>query len=222
MESSGYRVLKEIAGSGKYRLLLIERAGRKYVARVASEAGDLFEMQYCKEISSCPNVAVPEFLDENLSIAVRKYLPKTLRDLLDTSGLDDVEALNIALSICRALECIHSKDLVYTDLKPENVGIENGQAFLIDTDSITRPFSRPRFITLDYAPPEYHEWGIVVKESDLYQLGLVLIEMSRHITSCIRSELQSLASMLTKRNPFDRPSARVVASRIELLIERLS
>ncbi|NPA96279.1 MAG: protein kinase [Crenarchaeota archaeon] len=222
LESSGYRVIGRVEGSGKYEILLLERGGAKYVARVGAR-DCVFESSYCREISSCPNIAVPEFVNNSISIAIRRYLPYTLRDIIEKRAADDVAVASIILDLCRALSCIHSKELVYTDLKPENVGVDGRHAFLIDTDSLTRPFSRPRFITMDYAPPEYIEWGIVVKESDLYQLGMVIKEVSACANSdTLRSELESIATELTAKNPFARPSTKVIEARIARLVDRLS
>ncbi len=205
MESLGYSYVGKFSGSGKYEMLLVERDGVKYIARVGDELSD-YEEQYCRYVSDCPNVLASTFLKFDRPIALRRFVPRTLCDAL-SDRLPEVVLVRVLIDVCRALECIHSKNLVYADLKPENIGIEGCSGWLLDTDSLTRPFTKPRFVTPKYAPPEYHSWGVMVKESDIYQLGLVLSEVSNWCSTAVRQRLEEVAAKLTVENPFARPSA---------------
>ncbi len=216
LKSMGYKPVSALSGSGKYDLIVVEHEGIKYVARISSNS-DPFEERYCKDLHMCPNVVIPKFLRVGSKvIAIRKFVDETLRDRINTGKRLNVKtALNIAIDITKALDCIHSKNLVYADLKPENVGIDKDRAFLIDTDSITRPFTKPRFITMNYAPPEYYSWGIVVKESDMYQLGLVLRELAASLEHGHEQIFAKLIEETTLSNPFSRPSAKLVLKKLE-------
>lgn len=156
-------------------------------------------------------------------VLIREFARSTLRDLISARELDADRAVGVARDVALALVDVHRAGFVYTDLKPENIGIGgDGRALLIDFDSATPPFSRPRSITYSYAPPEYTRDGIVVYESDVYQLGLVLVEMLRNAEPldepAADQRLGSLVEQMLNPVPFLRPSPEAVARELGMLL----
>ena len=88
----------------------------------------------------------------------------------------------IALQIIRAVEYVHSLQVVHRDLKPSNIMItRNGcQVKLIDfgladTDSFT--IFKQSAGTEGYISPEQHHLSVTDERNDVYSLGVILREM---------------------------------------------
>ena len=112
---------------------------------------------------------------------------RLLRDILNEQGKLPIDrAVNVALSICEALEHIHRRGVIHRDLKPENIMVdEKNQATIIDFGiAQTRAsrlliFSRDELTmgTPDYISPEQVKGKRGDGRSDLYPLGMILYEM---------------------------------------------
>ena len=173
-------------------------------------------------LSSCPNVAGSRrVVVEGVAVVIREFFPRTLRDEI-SEGLDRDRVLRYTMCVARALDCIHRRGYAVVDLKPENVGVRSGEAYIMDLDSATPLYTRPRSYTPSYAPPELLRPPYkVLRESDLYQLGLVLREMLDSCGDC-GDELSDLCERLLDPNPFRRGSAREVVRELSTLLRASS
>jgi serine/threonine protein kinase len=120
-------------------------------------------------------------------IVMERLEGKQISELI-TAGrpMPMAQALGLAASIARALEYLHSKNVIHRDLKPANIMLcKDGSLRVIDLGLAKikeRPgtpipgFSHPQG-TPDYMPPEQVSGREGDGRSDLYSLGAILYEM---------------------------------------------
>lgn len=100
-----------------------------------------------------------------------------LQDELEQGKIfTEKQVLQIALRLCDVLLAIHSKGILHRDIKPGNIILQNGSAWLIDFGAAktvsdyktqdTRILGTPGF-----APPEQYGFSTTDTRSDIYALG---------------------------------------------------
>ena len=100
-----------------------------------------------------------------------------LQDELEQGKIfTEKQVLQIALRLCDVLLAIHSKGVLHRDIKPGNIILQNGTAWLIDFGAAktvsgyktqdTRILGTPGF-----APPEQYGFSTTDTRSDIYALG---------------------------------------------------
>ena len=186
-----------------------------------------------------PNICtvheVGESEDGQLFLAMSYYAGETLKDRLTRRGpvpLD--EALDIASQIARGLACAHAAGVVHRDLKPANVMLTGSGAVKILDFGIAKALDQTITVsgvamgTVAYMSPEQLFGEHVDGRSDLWSLGVVLVEMltGRHPTARddvastldrsvesqqeptldpdLSGSLKAVVSRLLRRNPDDR------------------
>lgn len=112
---------------------------------------------------------------------------QTLRAILNTVKQIPVgEALDIAASLCDALQHMHEHNVVHRDMKPENIMIcDDGRAVIMDFGiakaSAMRRLTFTGFSaamgTPDYMAPEQVKGKRGDARTDIYSLGAILYEM---------------------------------------------
>jgi WD40 repeat protein len=122
---------------------------------------------------------VMELADDEKSgrqIDPEKYKPKTLRSEVATLGRIPYDrALDISLSLTKALEHLHQHGLIHRDIKPSNIIFVDGVPKLADIGLVTDVGASISYVgTEGFLPPE----GPVSQQADLYSLGKVLYELS--------------------------------------------
>jgi WD40 repeat protein len=122
---------------------------------------------------------VMELADDSTSgrqIDPEKYKPKTLRsEVAAARRIPYDRALDISLSLTKALEHLHRHGLIHRDIKPSNIIFVNGVPKLADIGLVTDVGASISYVgTEGFLPPE----GPVSQQADLYSLGKVLYEMS--------------------------------------------
>jgi serine/threonine protein kinase len=101
---------------------------------------------------------------------------------VDKAKLTDTQKAKAIISICKALEYLHAKEIMHRDIKPSNVLLTE------DNDAKISDFGSSRAIELGltqtagaqttlYGAPELHDGGSATLASDVWSLGLVIYEI---------------------------------------------
>lgn len=198
------------------------------------------------EAAACishPNVVEVYDVDETsdgFSYLVCEYLAGIdLSDyLLKCDKLDSLEAVNLALQLCRALEAAHDAGVVHRDVKPHNV-------FLLAADDGTLPaypaikvldFGLSRFMDADgtqltragvimgtpsYMSPEQAEGKSVDARTDVYGVGAVLFAALTGRPPYEAETLQALVMAVINQEPArPRTYNPEIPENLELIVQR--
>ncbi len=167
----------------------------------------------------------------------------TLRELLGEGPLELPRVARIAAETTAALDYIHGRDIVHRDVKPSNLMLDAYGSVRLADFGIARLLGATRITTthqaigtMAYIAPEQLEGGEVGPTTDIYSLGLVLIEsltgrrvfdgppaeaaaarLSRDpdIPTGLSGPWPSLLRAMTARDPAARPSAAAVHDRLD-------
>ncbi|MDZ4836635.1 MAG: protein kinase [Candidatus Melainabacteria bacterium] len=151
--------------------------------------------QEAKAVSKLNNPHVVQVLDFGYTEAGEPYLVmeqvkgSSLQSLLETNGaMPILDAINIAVQLCDALEHAHTNEVIHRDLKPGNIMIETDNvakvldfglariASMAETDwRLTRP-GQPVGSVL-YMSPEQVRGEDSDERADVYSLALVILKM---------------------------------------------
>ena len=126
-----------------------------------------------------------------------------------THAIDEI--LQLFRKVCEAVQYAHSREIIHRDLKPSNIMVEKDSTPRLLDFGIARELqtldepseqTRPglRFLSPDYAAPEWMNEGTVGFITDVYSLGVILYEL------------------LTRHLPFDR--AKNVAESDRSIVDR--
>ena len=109
-----------------------------------------------------------------LEFSPEAYSPKTLdRVLAERKRLPFAEALELGISLSKALSCLHKHGLVHRDVKTSNIIYVSGAPKLADMGMVTRMADLQSFVgTEGFIPPE----GPGTPQADVFSLGKVLYE----------------------------------------------
>ena len=176
-----------------------------------------------------------------LSYLVCEYVDgQSLAQRLDGGPLPAAEVAEIGIGVAQALAVLHVAGVVHRDVKPGNVLLENstGRAKLSDfgiaRDLGTDPVTRTSDVigTAPYLSPEQARGETVGCPSDIYSLGLVLLECltgrreydgepipaavarlirDPRVPADLPAPWPTLLRRMTSRDPDQRPTADEVA-----------
>jgi len=207
-----YKVIKKIGegGMGKVLLCLHPEFGENMVLKQLNLKGDdEYKKRFMQEALLMKN-----FRHENI-VSVQDYIIARrqhymVMEYIDGLPLDEMikglaargehlpvkESVYIFREVARALEYIHSKEVIHRDIKPANVLISNeGSVKLTDfgiaqagnqgdiftgTNVVGAPDKTQAvtFGTPSYMPPEqFQDAGKVTQSSDVYAMGVMFYEL---------------------------------------------
>ncbi|MDX1641514.1 MAG: serine/threonine-protein kinase, partial [Balneolaceae bacterium] len=131
----------------------------------------------------CTIYSVDEF--ENRQFISMEYIDgDTLKNKLETEGLDVRSALEYIIQVAEALSKAHGKGIIHRDIKPSNIMINKdgnvkvmdfGLAKVTGSNPITQ--TETTVGTVAYMSPEQIQAKEIDHRADLFSLGVVLFEM---------------------------------------------
>ncbi|XP_057309455.1 calcium-dependent protein kinase 3-like [Hydractinia symbiolongicarpus] len=123
------------------------------------------------------------FTEENKSSCylVTELCDKTLKDYIK-SGIEEMEKVEMAITLLRAMEYLHTKEIVHRDIKPSNILFTNGVLKVADF-GISRQINPDATYrttnagTLDYQAPDLigEQGNVLVKfKHDVYSVLVIM------------------------------------------------
>ncbi|NUT46890.1 MAG: serine/threonine protein kinase [Saccharothrix sp.] len=172
-------------------------------------------------------------------VVLRLIEGRTLRDRLDLGPLPAPEVRALGARLADALAHVHAHGLVHRDVKPSNILLDgDGDAYLTDfglahlTGATRMTRTNDLVGTAAYLAPEQVLGGEVDHPTDVYALGLVLLECLTGrleypggnveaavarlhrppaVPEDVPPDLRRLVARMTASTPAERPTARACA-----------
>jgi len=196
-ELAGYRIGKVVGRGG---MGVVYEAEHVHLQRTVAlkvllpelAADKAFQERFVREARTAAAIKHPNVVtvydageaDALLYIAMQFVDGTDLASLLSERGaLEPDEALGIVGQVAEALDAAHAVGVVHRDVKPGNVLLGSGHAYLTDF-GLTRLMTAKTALTqdgqvvgtIDYMSPEQIEGKAVDARADVYSLGCVLYE----------------------------------------------
>ena len=236
-----YVVQSEVGRGGAATLFhaLEISTGRAVALKVFHPRGDpeLRAERIRREASLAARFNVPSIVPvldvfPERDVMVMPYYPGgSLKGLLGKGPLPAAQALRLVADVADALALVHAHGVAHLDVKPSNVLMDGMQPVLTDFGAAGAQEMGQAAGTPPYMAPEILQLSRADARSDLYALGVVMVEC---LTGTPGTQLPAfvdsgnahergaalLCHKLTQENPDDRlQSARAVADACLLLAE---
>jgi serine/threonine protein kinase len=182
---NGYEVLRHLRDGTFGRVLLVSKADREYALKLVLEQYVLsakVEATIVRALSHRNVVRlVDEFAHKEYYCLVFEHLSCSLLDVLDLKGpLSAVEVRPLMQELLVGVAYVHGMGLTHTDLKPENVMLDQRGVVLIDFGSAVWDHQTHFHLinTRQYRAPEVilkaGQWG---HASDMWSIGCIMYEL---------------------------------------------
>ena len=133
----------------------------------------------------------------DLVYAAMEYAEENLAEILRERALTPVEARELLPQVLGALAYIHSQELVHAHLKPSNIMASGDQVKLaIDGVRAAGESGRDGLAKI-YAPPEVEAGEPLTPASDVWSLGVTLVEaLTQHLPERTSTDVLSLPKQM--------------------------
>lgn len=264
-----YRPLSLIAQGGMSSVFLgrDESIGRDVAIKLFSAGGDADIVRFREELRVLATLShhgvvaiVDAGIDDSSPHDIRPFLimelvrGATLRTRLAEGPLSPRAIGGIAFEVAEALDYVHSRGVVHRDIGPSNIMITDygtrtarpraritDFGIAIDARSAPETVSTVVTGTAAYMSPEQVSGGVLSFSTDIYALGLVLLECFTRevefsggpadsavarlerdpvISPSVPKAWAQLIRSMTARNPVARPSAADVAETARAILAK--
>ncbi|CAM0880198.1 unnamed protein product [Alopecurus aequalis] len=130
------------------------------------------------------------FADESEMLLCLEYLPRGSLDGYISDGSSELDwhtRYKIIVGICNGLHYLHEQidnSILHLDIKPANVLLDDNLAPKITDFGLSRLFDQHQTIfcpnrvgTFGYMAPEYIHEGTITPKSDIFSLGVIIMEL---------------------------------------------
>lgn len=185
-----YTIIKKIyEKQDKATYIVLDKETKaKYLLKIRhNSCVNLFESEIYKILKKNIHKNVISFINytkfDNYQYYIYEYFEGyNLAELLNKKNkLQENEIKHIILQITNGLKFLHSYDIIHCDLKLDNIIInDNNDVKIIDFDLAIicsddeGYISNNIFGTMQYIAPESHDLCIYSKNTDIWQLGIIL------------------------------------------------
>jgi YVTN family beta-propeller protein len=241
-ELAGYK-LERLLGRGGMGLVYLagdQRLGRKVALKLLAPElaeDERFRERFLRESRTAASLEHPNIVpihaagesEGQLYIAMRYVEGTDLRSLLAAEApLAPERALALAAQVASALDAAHEKGLVHRDVKPANVLLAAGHAYLADFGLTKRTSSRSGLTatgelagTVDYVAPEQIRGEPLDGRADVYSLACLLYECLTGTPPFRReSELATMWAHVHEPVPRPRSSAPELPGELDAIFAR--
>lgn len=177
-----YRARDTVIG----RIVAVKILTEQGAADPDAKARFLQEARITSEFAHDNIIRIHDYGEENgRPFMVMEFLTGSdLRDAIRSNQTGDLRnRLRIALQVARALDFVHSKNVVHRDIKPENVHLDpDGRARLMDfgiakSDDLSLTKAGLTLGTPYYMAPEQVLGQPPTRQVDIYAYGILLFEL---------------------------------------------
>lgn len=185
LELSEYDVVRPIQNREDILLVQSQKDGKYYVMKLLKD----YNLSVYRYLQAHPVANMPRLIQvyegRNNLVILEEYIEgKTLSEVLEEGCLNEKQAIDTAVGICRILAKLHGMEqpLIHRDIKPSNVILnEDGEVYLLDIN--VAKWYQPEetedtklYGTLYYAAPEQFGYGFAGSsaKTDIYAVGILL------------------------------------------------
>lgn len=209
-----YEIIRKLGEGGMGIVLLARdtRLGRLVAIKLLRDSGRVTSrlLAEARATAGCKHEGIVTIHDvdeiDGHAYMVLEYLDgRTLRDVLSSDprgagrALPKGLALDIVMSVTRALSVAHEHDIAHLDLKPENIMVlTSGQVKVLDFGIASRNDSRTRGGTRPYMAPEQWRGEDIDARTDLWAVGILLYELlagAHPLAPLAKEQLESVADL---------------------------
>lgn len=193
-----YRILGQLGKGGTGSVFLAEhiRLGYFRAIKRVNKCHPAYRqlMQEADILKSLKHPCIPVIYDVEedaaYSYLVMEYIKGlSLKDLFLRQGhIKEEGVVLICLQICEVFLLLHSAEqsILYLDLKPDNIIVEESKITLVDFGSATKTNNRKERLSMGtkgFAAPEQYDLGCTDRRSDVYGLGNLMLFMATGLSN---------------------------------------
>ncbi|MEN1728576.1 MAG: protein kinase, partial [Pseudomonadota bacterium] len=218
-----WRLLRRIGEGGMAEVYLAERADGAFEQTAAlkllwpglkGEATDRLVRQERQILAAMDDVRIARLFDGGVSDDDRPWLAmeyvqgRTITHHCDREKLDLMDRIRLFVPVVRAVALAHRQLVVHGDLKPAHLLVnDSGQIKLLDFGigqlldhqaRISQDDPRWHALTPEYASPEQRSGQTPSPASDIYQLGLLLRELTEDVAGSDRLIYRELTAIINR------------------------